>query len=348
MKTADGKPEIRAILSGVGRVGRDVTRLLSARPGYRVVAAYTRNAAFVGQDVGLLAGVRPLDVIVESDRNKALAQPADVLVVATTSFLKEVAGDLRAGVERRLNVITTAEEASFPWLADSSLADDLDRLGKEHAVSILGAGLNPGFIFDALLLTATGISWNVEGIRVRRVVNISQFSKTIQRRLGIGFPCSEFETGVNSGLIRGHIGFPQTFSLICQCLGRKLERIDKEFHPLIAEAAYLNEPLAVQVGETAGFIQRTTAIVDGAPWITAEFIAHVDPGTIGLAAEDSVSIEGYNSINLVISPGCQPQRGAAAMLANCIPRLIEARPGFLTIADLAPPHARLTSGHFHG
>jgi hypothetical protein len=348
MKSGEGKPGIQVILSGVGRVGRDVTRLLSARPGYRVIAAYTRNVALVGQDLGLLAGVPPLDVIVQSDRGIALSQPADVLVVATTSFLREVAGDLRAGVERGLNVITTAEEASFPWLTDERLAEDLDKLAKERAVSILGAGLNPGFIFDALLLTATGISWNIDRIRVRRVVDISRFSKTIQRRLGIGFSRSEFEAGVNSGLFRGHIGFPQTFSLACQRLGRKLQRVDKEFEPLIAEAPYMNERLMVNVGETAGFIQHTGAVVDGARWIAAEFIAHVDPGSIGLPAEDSISIEGYNSINLVISPGCQPQRGSAAMVANCIPRLIEARAGFLTVADLALPHARQTLGDFNG
>ena len=35
--------EIKVILAGVGRVGKDVTRLLSARPNYRIVAAHTRN-----------------------------------------------------------------------------------------------------------------------------------------------------------------------------------------------------------------------------------------------------------------------------------------------------------------
>jgi 2,4-diaminopentanoate dehydrogenase len=337
----------RVVLSGVGRVGRDVTRLLCARPGYRVVAAYTRNAVLEGQDIGLLAGVGPLDVVVQADRNTALAQPADILVVATTSFLRDVAGDLRAGVERGLNAMTTAEEASYPWLADARLADELHQLAVEHGVSILGVGLNPGFIFDALLLVASGISWNIDSIRLKRVVDVSQFSATIQRRLGIGYSRAEFEAGVESGSIRGHMGFPQTFSLLCRCLGRTLERVDKEFEPLIAESAYVNERLAVHAGETAGFIQRTRAVVDGASWTAAEFIAHVDPASVGLAAEDSMLVNGYNPIHLVISPGCQPQRGAAAMVANCIPRLVEARAGFLTVADLALPHARSTQGAFH-
>ena len=32
------------------------------------------------------------------------------------------------------------------------------------------------------------------------------------------------------------------------------------------------------------------------------------------------------------------------MIANCIPRVVEARPGFLTVADLQLPYARPTDG----
>ena len=330
------------ILCGVGRVGRDLTRLLNARPGYRVVAAYTRNPALAGQDIGLLAGIGALGVVAQGDRDTALAVPGDVLVVATTSFLRDVAADLRVGVEHRLNVLTTAEEASFPWLADEQLARGLDALAKTEGVSILGTGLNPGFIFDALLLTATGVAWNIERIRVKRVVDVSRFSATIQRRLGIGFTRSAFEEGVASGSITGHIGFVQTFSLASACLGHALESIEKRFEPLIATTAYANDHLKVAVGETAGFVQHTLGFVDGVPWMVAEFVAHVDPASIGLSVEDSIAIEGHNSLNLVINPSCNPQRGAVAMLANCIPRVVEARPGFLTIADLPLPHARPT------
>jgi hypothetical protein len=346
VKAEDHRSGIRIVVGGVGRVGRDLTRLLSARPGYQIVAAYTRNPALAGQDMGVLAGSRPIGVLIQSDRDAALAEPADVLAVATTSFLKGVAADLRAGAECGLNVITTAEEAFFPWLTDEELANDLDRCAKHRGVSILGVGLNPGFIFDALLLTATGVAWDVQSIRMRRVVNISRFSKTIQRRLGIGFSATEFAAGVKAGSITGHIGFPQTFALICKCLGHQFERIDKEFVPLLAETPYVNDHLTVDVGQTAGFIQRVHGVVEGRPWIAAEFVAHVAPHSIGLDAQDVIAIDGYNPINIVINPGCNPQRGSVAMLANCIPRLIDAKPGFLTVADLALPHARQTYGEF--
>ena len=338
--------DIRVILSGVGGVGKNVTRLLSARPGIRIVAAYTRNSKLVGQDLGLLAGTRPLGVDVISDRDVALSRPADLLLVATTSFLHAVADDLRTGVEHGLNVITTAEEAAFPWFTDKNLADELDQAAKARRVSIVGFGLNPGFIFDTLLLTATGIAWDVQRVGIRRVVNISRFSETIQRRLGIGHSEQEFQIRVAAGSITGHIGFPQSFHLAAKCLGRNIERIEKSIEPLLADRPYSNKYLTVEPGMTGGFIQRTAAIVDGEPWMRAEFIAHVEPESVGLMTEDSISIEGYNSLNLKLTPGCQPQLGTAGIIANAIPRLIEAPPGFITVADLAIPFARETHGTF--
>ena len=338
--------DIRIILSGVGGVGRNVTRLLSARPGYRIAAAYTRNPNLAGRDLGLLSGTPASGVAITNDRETALACPADLLLVATTSFLRVVADDLRAGLAHGLDVITTAEEAAFPWSVDRDLADDLDRRAKACGKSVIGLGLNPGFIFDALLLTATAIAWDVRGIRIRRVVDISRFSETIQRRLGIGHSAPEFHAGVQSGSITGHIGFPQSFHLAAKCLGQIVERFEKSFEPLLAEQRFVKEHIVVEPGTTGGFIQRCAAIVDGKPWMQAEFIAHVKPQSAGYLAEDSISIEGHNSLNLKLSPGCQPQLGTAGMIANTIPRVIEAPPGFITVADLAIPFARKTAGSF--
>ena len=238
-------------------------------------------------DVGELAGGTAMGVAVSGDLGTALRVPADLLLVATTSFLHEVATDVRAGVEAGLNVITTAEEAAFPWIIDADLAGALDALARDRGVSVIGVGLNPGFIFDALLLTASGIAWDVRAIRIRRVVDVSRFSATIQRRLGIGFTAQRFEEGVDAGSITGHIGFPQSFHLAARCLGVLIDRIESGFEPVIAERPHDGEHLRVEPGTTAGFVQRYRAICDGRPWMAAEFIAHVDPPAAGHEPADS-------------------------------------------------------------
>ena len=81
-------------------------------------------------------------------------------------------------------------------LSTNKISPSLAGLAREHGVTIQGAGLNPGFAFDALVLMLSGAAWNVETITVERVVDLSGFSETILRRLGIGFTPEEFAAGV--------------------------------------------------------------------------------------------------------------------------------------------------------
>jgi 4-hydroxy-tetrahydrodipicolinate reductase len=326
--------EIRVILFGVGRVGSDLARLLNARPGFRVVGAYTRNPRFDGKE---LFGVQ-----ITTNRQNVLRVSADIAVIATTSFLRDVVEDIRAAVQAGLNVICTGEEMLLPWIVDRSLADDLDKLARERKVSILGAGANPGFIFDALVLTAAGAAWNVESIHGRRVVNCSHFSATILRRLGFGYPAEEFKSGALAGRIYGHIGFPQSISLVAESIGVKIEKIEKGLEPFIAEKPYRMDHLTVQPGQSVGFLQKAVGYVDGRPWYVADFIGHADPLSAGFELKDSIDIEGYAPIHLAVSPGFNPHLTSAAILANSLRRIKDARPGLVTVADLPPAFPSVT------
>ena len=64
----------------------------------------------------------------------------------------------------------------------------------------------------------------------------------------------------------------------------------------------------------------------------------------GMPAFAAISIEGYNPIHQAIDPGCNPQLGTVGM-ANCIPRVVEAKPGFTTVADLAALCTRDATRH---
>jgi 4-hydroxy-tetrahydrodipicolinate reductase len=327
---------IRVILFGVGRVGRDVARIVSARPSERIVAAHSRNPGLAGQDLGVIAGVTPLEVEVTSDHSRALAVGADILVIATTSFLRDVAPDIMAGVDHGLNVLCTAEEMAFPWLADESLAKQLDQRAKEHQVTVLGGGVNPGFLSDALVLTAASAAWDVSHIGLKRGVNLSRFSATVLTRLGIGFSKEEFDAGTEAGTIFGHIGFPQSMHLVARALGARIERITKRFAPLFAERDYMLDHVQVKRGTTAGFQQYVTAHVDGQAWFDAEFLGHIDPESIGAALQDEIDIRGEAPVHLLLTPGLRAQPSVAALVANSLRRVVEAPPGLLTVADLPP------------
>jgi 2,4-diaminopentanoate dehydrogenase len=327
---------VRLVLCGAGGVARNLVRLSRERPGLRIVACYSRNADLAGRDLGQLAGGEPIGVRV-TDRATALATPADLLLVATTSFLRDVAGEIEAGVDAGLDVMCTAEEMAFPWAVDEAIAARLDGQARAAGVTVMGAGANPGYIYEVVGLALTGAAWRIDRIRTRRVVDLSGFSATVQRRLGIGYDPETFTRHVRDHVVFGHIGFPHTIRTFARRLGVTVDEVTETVEPILAERAIPGIAVPVQPGESAGMRQRTTGIVDGRPWFVAEFIGHVEPAMAGLEPEDAYEIEGEPTIRGSVSPGFNPQSTTAALLANVMPLVVAAPPGLVSVTDLPIP-----------
>jgi len=305
---------LRVAFYGAGQVSTNASEILRRRRGVEVLGPFGRDR-----------------------RDEALRSGADVVVIATTSFLADVADDVRDAVEAGSNVITTAEEAAYPWANDAATADRLDAVARSRGVTILGAGLNPGFAFDALVLTACGVVAEVESLLVERVVDVSGFGETVLRRIGIAHSPDSFEAGRRTGAVTGHIGFPQSMQVVAGRLGVTIERIDRELEPIFADRGLAASSLVVNPGETAGFRQRYAAFADGRLWFEALFTAHVSPAEIGQEPRDAITVRGpYGGVNLAVTPGLNPQRGSAAVVANSVRRVVAAAPGWTTVGDLPP------------
>ena len=298
---------------GNGLVSNNTAAVLRRRTGIEVRGPYGRD-----------------------ERDAALRSGADVVLIATTSFLAEIADDVRDAVEAGSNVITTAEEAAQPWANDPELADRLDGLARERGVTILGAGLNPGFAFDALVLTVCGAAPEVESLLVERVVDLSGFGETVLGRIGVGHTREAFDDGRRRGTVTGHIGFPQSMRVVAESLGVEIERIDAEIEPIFAEREVAAKSMTVAAGRTAGFRQRYVAFAGGAPWFEALFTGHVAPAQIGLEPRDAIHVRGPAELHFFAQPGLNPQTGTAAVLANSIRRVVDARPGWVTVGELPP------------
>lgn len=327
---------IRVVLCGVGGVGRNIVRISRERPAMQVVAGYSRNASLHGQDLGELSGGAPLGARVSSLED-ALATPADVLLIATTSFLAEVETDIHHGIEAGLDVVCTAEEMASPWETDPDAARRIEAHAREKGVTVIGAGANPGYIYEVVGLALTGAVWRVDRIAVRRVVDLSGFSATVLGRLGIGFEPGEFVRRVRDHEIHGHIGFPHTIRTFARRLGIPVERVEESIEPIVSEQPFSTTALEVATGRSAGLLQRTTGVVHGKPWFTAEFVGHIAPAAIGLNPQDAYQIEGLPPIHGVVEPGFNPQWTTAGVLANFLPLVVSAPPGLISVTDLPIP-----------
>ncbi len=327
---------MRVVLCGIGGVGRNFVRLSRERPGIQVVAAYSRNRSLHGRDLGELSGGIATGTVV-SDKESALAAGADVLLIATTSFLRAVEAEIHHGLEAGMDVVCTAEEMAFPWEVDPAVARSIDEHARAAGMTAVGAGANPGYIYEVVALALTGALWRVDRITTRRVVDLSGFGVTVQRRLGIGYSPGNFANGIREHSVFGHIGFPHTIRTFARRLGVKLDHIEETVEPILANGAITSTAVEVAAGESAGMHQRTIGYVDSKPWFSAEFLGHVKPASAGLTPQDSYEIDGLPDIRAAVTPGFDPQSTTAAALANLLPLLVAAPPGLISVTDLPIP-----------
>ena len=308
---------------GAGQLGHGVAQILSERGDHVVRGPMNRH-----------------------ERIQALSGEADLVIIATTTRLRDVIYDIRLAVASGSNVLVSAEESANPWLVNHELAEAVHHEALAAGVTVLGAGLNPGLIFDEMVLTILGASPDDVEVAVCRTVDISGFGPTVLSRIGVGISPEEFSAGVAAGDILGHAGFPQSMSIVGRALGRDFSTIDAHLQPLVTDHPItLADGRTIPAGLTVGVDQTYQAVDQGKIWYTAQFIGHVAPADAGLTLSDVITVHrGDNIIQQVRATPCFPsQSGSQHVLANSVDRVIAAAPGWLTVADL-PPATRNRAG----
>jgi 2,4-diaminopentanoate dehydrogenase len=339
--------DLRVGICGLGSIGTAAARLLlDHRHGVEIVAAATKEPEAIGRPLGEVVGAEAKGgPEVSGDLADVLAAEPDTIVYATGSFLHQTGDDVVAVAKAGVNLVSPCEELAFPFNRFTPDAERIDAAAREAGATILGTGVNPGFIFDTLLTTASGVSWDIESIRGRRVVDVAGFGENIHLRLGIGYTPEEFAQGHEGGDIAGHVGFPESIEMVCERLGLPLDGpVVETWEPLIAETPAPARYGEVPVGKTEGFIQRATGTVNGEPLVQFELVLHLRPQAAGMEPADTFQIEGIHPVNLTLSPGMDAIPATAAVLVNSIPVVEAATPGLKSVKDLPPAAAWVGAG----
>ncbi len=324
----------RVIQFGLGPIGAGVARIVTARPGMELVGAVDIDPAKVGRDVGPLIGRgRDLGVKVSDDASRVLRRKAEVVIHSTGSSLAKVEPELAAILRSGHNVVSTCEELSMPWSspADARIARRIDALAKKFRVSVLGTGINPGYMMDALPLALTGVCASATSLRVLRVVDASKRRQPLQKKIGTGLTVDEFRA--RAGKEIRHVGLTQSIAMIARALGWKLDRIEETIEPVVAEKPVKTGFYDVDRGYVTGVEQYGYGVQGGRRRIELHLRMSVDAGE----SVDEVWIEGEPAIHSVVH-GVHGDLSTAAIVANCIRRVIAAPAGLLTMADLPPIH----------
>ncbi len=320
--------KITVIHFGLGPIGSGIARVIAARADFLIVGAVDIDPAKKGLDVGRVIGLtRHLGVKVSDNAAATLKNKADVVIHSTGSALEKVLPQLEMIVAAKHNIVSTCEELAEPW-AQARLAKKLDARARKNKVSVLGTGINPGFMMDTLPIMLTGLCQNVKGVRVSRIVDASERREPLQKKIGAGLTVQEFNLKAAHKEIR-HVGLAESVRSIARALRWNLDAVQETIEPVIAQTLVRTEFLKVQAGRVTGVHQIGFGIKNGARVIELDLQMSVDAGE----SIDEIWIDGAPEIHNV-THGVHGDLSTAALAANAIRRVVAAPPGLLTMAEL--------------
>lgn len=337
-----GKPKIKVIIWGLGSMGKGIAEMLLNKQGVEIVGAVVRGPK-IGKSMFDLTGIKRKgrkDIIAGSYKDVIKEKSADILIICTDSFVKDSFEKIKYAVERGINVISTAEEMAYPRAQEVELSEELNNIARENDVTILGTGINPGLIMDLLVIALTGASISVDSIEAERINNLSPFGPAVMKGQGVGISVDEFNKRVEDNSLDGHVGFPESISMIADALGWELDDKIPLSREAIVSSVYRKSPYAeVEPGEVAGCNMKGCGYVDRELKIKMLHPQQIEPESEGQETGDYIRIKGEPNINMSIKPEIPGGIGTIAMTVNMIPHVINSYPGLKTMIDLPVPRA---------
>lgn len=334
---------VKIAIWGFGAMGAGMGRMLLNKKGVDIVGVCDLHPERLGKSVSdVLAMPGCEDVIISGDIEEVLTGKAiDLCLLATDSFTKGAFDKMKLILEKKINVITTAEEMAYPQAQEPELAKEIHKIAKDNGVTVLGTGINPGMIMDLLVVCLTGCMETVEAIEAKRVNSLSPFGETVMEEQGVGISVEEYEKREAAGEMAGHVGFSESVNMIADAVGWKLDKFEQQMKPILTTIDRKSPYGFAAAGNLAGINMTGQGTVEGEVKINMIHPQQIEPEMEGTHTGDYISIKGSPEVNMAITPEVDGGIGTIAMCVNMIPHVINANPGLKTMIDLPVPRAIL-------
>lgn len=314
---------------GLGPLGREIVRAGHARGATRVRLAFDSDPALVGRDLSELCAGVPPGVRVRASPEEGAWEGVRHAIVTTSSSLEACMETFRALLARGLSVVSTCEELAWPWLRHPVLAQELHERCVRHRARLVGTGVNPGFLMDALPVALTHACHGVRSVRVERVQDAARRRLPFQRKVGVGLDPEAFAQAARQGTLR-HVGLGESLHLLAHHAGLALERWEETLEPVLAERDTPSGLGTVRAGQARGVRQVARGLAGGTAVV--ELVFHAAAGEP--RSYDRVVVDGEPPLELLIEGGVHGDVATAAIVLNTLRTLAAAEPGLHTVASL--------------
>lgn len=341
----------RVIQWATGAMGKAVLRTLLDNDDIDVVGALVYSEEKSGTDIGTLARRDETGVFATNRAEDILALDADVVVhAARLSTYGSHDDEIIALLESGKNVLSINGYSHPAWQQGERLAR-LEAACQGGGVSLMGVGLNPGFIGEQAAMVAAGLSTNIEHIEINEAVDAREIRDPHYFFEILGFGANIEEVDPNDpgwGPVSALNGmYEESLAAMAHHLGVRLDRVETDhvLYPAVNDIEVAAGTLrAGTVGHTNW---RWRGIIQGRALLTLSIHWFAETAHLGQAEPKmwQVSITGQPDVEMQIeltkNPNDRSRMGAeqyalGAQVLYSIEQVVAAPPGVTVRPPIAP------------
>src|SRR5699024_368558 len=151
---------IKVVIIGFGVMGKKTTEELALNQNIEILAVVDKKKELKNTYTNDYLESN-LEIPIKNSIEDVEWENVDIAIIMSDSFISKIEPLLIKLANKRINILTIAEEMAYPEIINKDITNKVDSIAKKNNISILGTGINPGFIFDYLIIILSNVCLEV-------------------------------------------------------------------------------------------------------------------------------------------------------------------------------------------